>query len=124
VQKGKAASEAYKTAYAKYYNALTPTELKGLNAILPRPLQDPNLPKTTASGSKIRYNSRHPQKAGEPQRPIGGFFVFMREVRQDASLLKQAESEGIAKGQLQVWLSKKGGEKWATMSASEKEVRS
>jgi len=122
VQKAKAAQEAYKSSYAQYYNDLKPQDLQRLNQILPRPLLDPNTPRKSADGSKIRYNSKNPQKVGEPQRPIGGFFAYMHELRENEDVKKEAQDKGISKGEMQVWLSKKGGETWAVMSAEEKKV--
>lgn len=122
VQKGKSAQEAYKSSYLKYYNSLSATDLARLNSILPRPLLNPNLPRTAADGSKLRHNIRNPKKEGEPQRPIGGFFAFMRELREDEGLKKEAEEKGVSKGDMQVWLSKKGGETWATMNDEQKKV--
>ena len=46
----------------------------------------------------------------------------MRELREDEGLKREAEQQGISKGDMQVWLSKKGGETWATMSAEDKKV--
>ncbi|KAG7562251.1 hypothetical protein FFLO_02337 [Filobasidium floriforme] len=120
VQKGKSAQEAYKSSYLKYYNSLSAPDLARLNSILPRPLLNPNLPRTAADGSKLRHNIRNPKKEGEPQRPIGGFFAFMRELREDEGLKKEAEEKGVSKGDMQVWLSKKGGETWATMNDEQK----
>lgn len=77
----------------------------------------------TAEGKPIRYNNqRNPKKEGEPPRPIGGFFAYMRELREDEGLRRKAQEEGVDKGGMQVWLSKKGGEGWATMGTEEKKV--
>jgi hypothetical protein len=48
----------------------------------------------------------------------------MRELRENENVKKEAQDKGISKGEMQVWLSKKGGETWAVMSAEEKKVRS
>jgi len=47
----------------------------------------------------------------------------MRELRENEDVKKEAQDKGISKGEMQVWLSKKGGETWAVMSAEEKKVR-
>jgi hypothetical protein len=46
----------------------------------------------------------------------------MRELREDEKVKQEAQDKGITKGEMQVWLSKKGGETWAVMSAEEKKV--
>jgi hypothetical protein len=46
----------------------------------------------------------------------------MRELREDEGLKKEAEEKGVSKGDMQVWLSKKGGETWATMNDEQKKV--
>lgn len=46
----------------------------------------------------------------------------MRELRENEDVKKEAQDKGISKGEMQVWLSKKGGETWAVMSAEEKKV--
>ena len=46
----------------------------------------------------------------------------MHELRENEDVKKEAQDKGISKGEMQVWLSKKGGETWAVMSAEEKKV--
>jgi hypothetical protein len=122
VQKAKASAEAYKKTYANYYNGLSPQDLERLNQILSRPLTNPNLPREAADGSKIRRNTKNPQKEDEPPRPIGGFFVYMREIRESQEVQKEAEQQGVQKKDMQIWLAKKGGQTWAVMSPDEKKV--
>lgn len=111
---------AANAAYDKWYSSLTPAQIRAVEADRKKPLVTP--------GGREAFKRRLDDAPGNPGRPIGSFFLFLREatpkIAQEAEA-KSLEAEGVASGkprmELRRYIGKRAGEMWNQLTEAEKE---
>lgn len=112
--------DAAQDAYEKWFVALTPEQKRAVQADRKKPLLVP--------GGREAFKRRLDDAPGNPGRPIGPFFLFLREatpkIAQEPEA-KSLEQEGAANGkprmELRRYIGKRAGELWNQLSEAEKD---
>ena len=101
-------TKAYNTAYRSWYEGLSPETIRAIEKSTGRSLSRP--------GGRRRYNKEAADKPGNPGRPIGAFFEFLREYRTQHPTAGGTMADNQA-------LVKRAAEEYRDMSDAEKQVR-
>lgn len=116
-KKDRAAAQA---AYEKWYTSLTPEQLRAAQADRKRPILTP--------GGKEAFKRRLDDAPGNPGRPIGPFFLFLRDmtpkIAQEAqakTLVQDGVSDGKPRMELRRYIGKRAGELWNELTDAQKE---
>lgn len=106
-------------AYEKWYTSLTPEQMRAAQADRKKTIQVP--------GGKDAFKRRLDDAPGNPGRPIGPFFLFLRDntakIAQEsqAKSLVQNDADPTARMEFRKYIGKRAGELWNELSEAQKE---
>ncbi|KAK4689298.1 hypothetical protein P7C73_g808, partial [Tremellales sp. Uapishka_1] len=102
--------ESFNKLYKEFYQSLSPETKKSLERQLGKKLVVP--------GGKVASRKLEAGRTGNPGKPLGAFFVFLKELRESGDV----DLDGLGGQERTVAIAKRGGEKWKAMSEEEKLV--